>query len=221
MACSVPKQSHVHLPRASPAEESASRALLDRLTRISRVAHHPTCKYWSNHLIRVGPLSLCLGCTALAMGLVAGVATLVALRDSWPDQELLFLLGLGLYLPTLLQIRWQAYWFKLTARALLGFAVAILLAVALFMDSWESLEGLAMHGLLLAIFVVSARLTLKLRSRRLDVPCDRCPEGRLPFCSWRKEEIRAALATAETSQLPPAFRRFLEFTVDGLDRRGL
>lgn len=218
MAFAVPARSQVEVPGASAAQAVAAKRLLDRLMRIPGLAHHPTCRYWDNHLIRIGTASLCLGCTALGIGLVAGVMALVASRGHWPSQPLLFGSGVLLFLPTLVQVKWQAYAFKLVARSLLGFAVSLLLACALFMDSWTTFPGLGMHALLLGTFLAVGWWTLKLRSRHLDVPCDRCPEGRLPFCAWRREELREALARDDaTRELPPALRSFMQFALRELD----
>src|SRR5438445_4423630 len=79
------------------------------LFRVPRLAHHPTCRCFDNHLIRLGSIALCLGCTCMALGASVGLATLGWLSlENWAEVKLIgtwgFIgIGIGLYGPTLIQ----------------------------------------------------------------------------------------------------------------------
>ncbi|MFW9928829.1 MAG: hypothetical protein ACFFD1_05525 [Candidatus Thorarchaeota archaeon] len=68
------------------------------------LAHHPLCFQYKSHVLRVGPVSLCLGCSGFYSGFFLSLI-LVFLglfnRFSW---EVLVIVSFVLYLPTILRI---------------------------------------------------------------------------------------------------------------------
>src|SRR4051794_10177849 len=85
------------------ADSPAARWFIRQLFRVPRLAHHPTCKCFDNHLIRLGSIALCLGCTCMAMGAITGLAVLGWLCwQHWGSMEGIgawgfISIGVGLY----------------------------------------------------------------------------------------------------------------------------
>lgn len=151
----------------------------------------------------------------------AGVASGAALAFSGALAELspiqAFAFGCAAYLPTLVQVRYQRYWFKMLSRFSLGIGIVLALSAALFGGSWLSWTVLQ-NLLFLAIFIGLYLGTVQWRAKHLDVPCTQCPEGSFPFCSWRRAEIRAALLDHERAALtlPEPVVAFLRVLDDDL-----
>src|SRR5437899_7388442 len=91
------------------ADSPAARWFIRQLFCLPRLAHHPTCRCFDNHLIRLGSIALCLGCTCMALGAGTGLALLGWLCwQHWADVQVIgtwgFLgIGVGLYAPDLVQ----------------------------------------------------------------------------------------------------------------------
>lgn len=145
-----------------------SPAFLEFITQLGRVpllAHHPTCKYYHNHVIWLGKLPLCLGCSMMGCGMAAGTL----LIPHWQFVKnlpfyVLLCFGVLLYIPALLQIRIQLKAYKLFARFLLGFSVVCLVYAGLCLTPL-SLTGWVLKLGFLANFYLVWNLTLKMRSR--------------------------------------------------------
>jgi hypothetical protein len=205
-----PTGEHVMVPGATEAELRSTLLVLHRLTRLPRFAHHPACNYWNNHIIRIGKHPLCLGCTAMYTGLLTGVGFLTFGGMLAMDPSLRFSLSLFLYSPTVVQVHYQKYWFKALARFLLGIAVALALSASSHGYYWNSIYAV-LNIAFLATFIGLYIGTKRYRQRRLDVPCLRCPEGRFPFCGWRRELMAETLRAHESGRhrLPLSFAAFL------------
>jgi hypothetical protein len=144
------------------------------------------------------------------VGLAFGSATLLASGNSRPEPWQSFMLGVVAYSPTLLQVRYQRYAFKVVSRFCLGLGLALALSAGFFGYPWDSLLAGA-NVLFLSSVAALFVLTSRWRARHLDIPCLRCSEGHYPFCSWREPEITAALRTyeREPSSLPVSVASFL------------
>src|SRR5580698_3255757 len=85
-----------------------------RLNSPPRLAHHPICDCFDNHLIRVGGIAVCLGCFCLAIGLVSTTLLLTILYalssvpPIWNSWWVAWPLAIALYLPTIAQPFFQA-----------------------------------------------------------------------------------------------------------------
>jgi len=202
-------QVDIHLPSGSNDDEKALAGIFEDLTRLPSFAHHPACKYWHNHLIYVRGHPCCLGCLCMYSGMLMALVPFYLLLNGLAPPWLLFAIGFVAYTPTVFQIWYQRYSFKIASRFSLGFGIVFMLGAALFGYPWASawcLANIAMLGAFLALY----RATTQVRSRHLDVPCDRCPEGRFPMCSWRHEQIQGLVRRSETGEmpLPPAMADF-------------
>lgn len=157
---------------------------INRLGMVPVLAHHPACQYYDNHIIRLWNLPLCLGCSMMTCGIVAVILLLPHLRilTALPFSVLLFL-GVLLYIPAVLQIWIQVKAYKILARFSLGVSVVLLFYAGLWLTPW-SLEGWVLKVGFLAVFYTVWNLTLEIRSQSSTSPCQNCPEGRFPVCSY-------------------------------------
>jgi hypothetical protein len=161
--------------------------LVQELCRLSPLAHHPDCPCFDDHLIRVGRLALCLGCTSLSIGLCLGSAIIYLAVVFHPIATVRagcfghVLVGLACFVPTLVQPYWQKRWFKITARCALGVAIVFLWfgSIALLP---ETLFGMVLRGVFLSVFFAVATGTMAIRKRHMRQVWRGCKSGGFPFC---------------------------------------
>lgn len=163
-------------------------------------AHHPHCPRHQHHLLWFGTRPLCLGCTCMAAGFFVGACTTCAVLPT----EIAFLpwimLHVALVVPTVAQpwLQWKPY--KITARFMLGLASATWLLGSL-VPKGTGLPLLAETGASIALFLVLAKLMLRIRERATPSPCTHCPLGAYPTCSWNLPRL---LASADDADLKAA-----------------
>ena len=162
---------------------------LSELQKLPSLAHHPSCKYYYNHLIWFGKTPLCMGCTMMSLGIVIGLLLLPIFNLSILPFEYLLISGVLLYVPAVIQTKVQVRSYKLLARTLLGISVVFLTYAGLWLTPW-SLVGIILRIGFLGIFLAVWQITLRLREQFSRSPCDRCPEGRFPVCSYTNERIQ-------------------------------
>jgi hypothetical protein len=157
---------------------------LDRLGMVPLFAHHPACKYYHNHIIWIGKVPLCLGCSMMACGIASGIWLLphLGFMRVLPFSALLCL-GVLLYIPAVFQVWIQFKPYKILARFLLGISVVFLGYAGTWLTPW-SLGGWILKVGFLAVFYTVWNLTLAIRSQYSTSPCQHCPEGRFPVCSY-------------------------------------
>jgi hypothetical protein len=151
-------------------------------------AHHPAGACYDNHVLRIGRLILCLGCTSMVAGMLMGSTALssVAMYDErvgalpWPW---FMSIGTVLYLPTLIQPFLQRKPFKILSRTLLGCAVIVLFFGGLIMTPW-SFAGAVLRSAFAFTFVLVAWATLHFRRRFTQSPDASCRFGRFPVCAF-------------------------------------
>jgi hypothetical protein len=134
----------------------------------TRFAHHPTCHCYDHHLLRLGPVSLCLGCTCLSIGLIAGALGIRFCDSSYPElinvnPLILFAVTLSLLIPTFVQFRLQRKLFKIISRFLLGFSIVTNSFVGLILVP-PAPFALSYSLIYILSFLILATLTLKLRT---------------------------------------------------------
>lgn len=162
--------------------------LIRELCKLSSLAHHPDCKCFDNHLIRIGRLALCLGCTSLSIGLCLG-STIINLAAAFHPIAIVrvgclghVLAGLICFAPTLVQPHWQKKWFKIVARCMLGVAIVFLWFGPLVLLP-ETLNGVALRGVFVVVFFAVAAATLAIRKRKSQDLWKCCESGGFPFCN--------------------------------------
>jgi hypothetical protein len=201
-----------HLPGA---DSPAAKWFVAQLCHTPRFAHHPTCRCYDNHLIRVGATALCLGCTCLAMGATIAIAILGSLCwqywtelvaiGTWP----FVWLGVALYAPALVQPFVQRKSFKIVSRFLLGVAVPCLWFGAIVLlprDAW----GMVLRGVFLLVFWRTYHITQWFRARYTSSACERCSEGAYPFCRDNRDRMISLLDELQ-ARARPEDHQFVDF----------
>lgn len=173
------------------------RRFITRLYRHPPLAHHPPCRCYDDHLLRLGRLSLCLGCTCLAVGLLVAVLVLTwATQHAWDalaaHPRTLFLIGLALLVPTFAQPFVQVRPFKMVSRLLLGVAIPVLWFAPFALLPW-TLAGLVGRAGFVLLFAGLFLFASWLRKRYTPRPCATCPHGRYPFCADNRPRVERLL----------------------------
>lgn len=157
-------------------------------------AHHPDCLCYRSHLLRLGSLPLCLGCTCMVLGMVVAsvVLCLAAVFELEAFNRLTVaqctVSGVALYLPTLGQPFWQWRPFKIVSRFLLGGGVVLLFFGGIVLLP-ETVTGLAFRMLFVIVFCATLHLSLRLRQQCSASPARNCRHGGFPFCQSRDQMI--------------------------------
>ncbi len=199
------------------AETPAARRLVRELFRHPPWAHHPTCRCFDGHLLRIGRLALCLGCTCLAAGLITGG---VALLWAWRHEPWLlhpwavFGVGLLLFVPTLVQPFWQHKGFKAASRFALGLCLPCVLTAGLILPPLSALGWLARAGFV-AFFLATYRFASWLRRRYTPDPCATCPHGRYPFCADNLPRVRRLITSSGAGEFAEGLRRLIDESPEG------
>jgi hypothetical protein len=193
-----------------------------RLGKYPRLAHHPVCECFDNHLIRFGNLAFCLGCFCLASGIVATIAALITLHLASEIPEVLqttwgaWTIGALLYAPAMIQPFWQARLAKIIFRTALGVSIVSLWYGTIFTIPWD-LPGLTLKlGFLLA-FCWTFRLSLKFRERHTHNPLVDCERGCYPLCEGNRRHLERLLRDLRQrcGESDPEFVRFAEGFING------
>lgn len=162
-----------------------------RLFAYPPLAHHPTCRCYDGHLLRFGPVALCLGCTLLGVGVVLGLIAFPLLAPLGGLR--LFLLALALFLPTLVQPFVQVKAVKAASRLLLGASVPLMWFAAWLLPPWDA-AGVVVRLGFVALFAAVYRFSTWLRKRYTPRPCDTCPHGRYPLCEGNRSRVERLLS---------------------------
>jgi uncharacterized membrane protein len=162
---------------------------LSELQKLRPFAHHPSCNYYRNHLIWFGKVPLCMGCTMMSLGVVIGLLLISTFNLSVIPLEYLLIIGILLYIPAIIQTKIQVKSYKLLARTSLGISVIFLVYAGLWLPPL-SLLGIVLRFGFIGIFLAVGKLTLRLRAKLALSPCDNCPEGRFPVCSYTNSRMQ-------------------------------
>lgn len=186
----------------------AGRRFMDGLFALPRFAHHPDCACYDSHVLRIGGLVLCLGCTCMAAGAVAAAGLLAGARlcgggvaGGWAGTLTLGAAGLALYAPTPFQPFVQRKPFKIVARLLLGAAVVALGTAGLLLPPLDA-PGLVFRVAFVIMFRTVFRATLRQRARFTPDPCARCRPTAYPFCAANRQRVAGLLEELRRSSGP-------------------
>jgi uncharacterized membrane protein len=162
---------------------------LSELQKLQPFAHHPSCNYYRNHLIWFGKVPVCMGCAMMSLGAVIGLLLIPTFNLSAIPLEYLLIIGILLYIPAIIQTKIQVRSYKLLARTSLGISVIFLLYAGLWLPPWSFL-GMVLRFGFIGVFLAVWKLTLRLRAKLALSPCDNCPEGRFPVCSYTNSRMK-------------------------------
>lgn len=185
----------------------AARRFMAQVYSYPPLAHHPDCRCFDNHVLRIGALTLCLGCTCAFCGVATAVVGLVYVWSRhWEWMQGCgpagFLIGgVTLFAPTLAQPFVQVKPFKMAARFTLGVAV-----VALWFGGMVMLPltpaGFCLRLVFVGIFMGVYRATLWQRARYAKDPCRDCPGPRYPLCQDRRDRLQPLIVELEAVARP-------------------
>jgi len=185
----------------------AARWFMAQVYSQPRLAHHPDCRCFDNHVLRVGSLTLCLGCTCVVCGAVAAGAALWCLWAYHREWALgcgasgFLVGGILLFVPTLAQPFLQVKPFKMVARFMLGAAIVVLWFGAMAILPLTSV-GLGLRFVFVGIFAGVFRATQWQRARYAKDPCRDCPGPKYPFCQDRRNRLQPLINKLEAVAKP-------------------
>ncbi len=133
-------------------------------------------------------------------------------RYSFGFYQILFI-GFVLYLPTIIQIKFQWKPFKIFSRTCLGLGSGVFLLEALIFAPM-TIFGILVRVLSFGTFYAIAIITLDLRMKNINSPCIGCKEGSFPYCSFKIIEMEEILTG---SDLEPEPREFLTSVVNQIN----
>ena len=185
----------------------AARWFMAQVYSQPRLAHHPDCRCFDNHVLRVGSLALCLGCTCVVCGAVAAGAALWCLWAYHREWALgcgasgFLVGGILLFVPTLAQPFLQVKPFKMVARFMLGAAIVVLWFGAMAILPLTSV-GIGLRFVFVGVFAGVFRATQWQRARYAKDPCRDCPGPKYPFCQDRRNRLQPLINQLEAVAKP-------------------
>ncbi|MCK4798370.1 MAG: hypothetical protein KAT05_13400 [Spirochaetes bacterium] len=201
------------------AHSDLNKDFLANISKYKPLAHHPDCDLHSNHLIRIFRQPLCLGCFCVCLGIILGVLIFYFNSTRYFSGPQLYMIGVLVYLPTIVQFKVQNKLFKIVSRFMLGIAIVLLLGSIFFKYDWSNENFIWKFGAFLVFFVV-LKLTLNVRNRFLDNPCFKCSSGNYPFCTYKLPKIKqlAQVRNNNEQMLEKSdFSRFIEVVIKQLE----
>ena len=198
-----------------------------RLQSTPRFAHHPTCKCYENHLLRIAGHPICLGCLCVSMGVSLALlflCTTYAYSVQPPFLRSCFwteMMGVILFLPTLVQPFAQLKPYKIISRISLGIAIVLLWHGAIFLLPFNVI-GILLRTVFLLVFVFTFRLALAYRKRLTPEPSVCCSHERYPLCDGNKqftEKVYRELCSRSDPNDPflPIARSIIDSTDGSID----
>jgi len=193
----------------------AGRRFMDLLFAFPRFAHHPDCSCFDAHVLRIGQLVLCLGCTCLAAGALSATVILFLLflshgiPSGWHGTIAYAVMGICFYAPTLIQPFCQRKPFKIMSRFLLGAATAVLSVAGLVLPPLDAI-GFAARVAFVVIFRLVYMATLRQRAQWTPDPCSRCGNSVYPFCQDNRPRV-ISLVSELRQQAGPEDAAFVAF----------
>lgn len=170
-----------------PPSSLSSRWFISKFFAIPILAHHPTCKCFNHHLIRIGSNSFCLGCSSLAMGVIFFMSLLIStilfrpLEIKELNPWLVVSIGSSFTAFTFIQPFFQKKWFKILSRTFLGFGISMLWFGAIGLFPYDKM-GFILRGVFIPIFILMFKLSLIFRNLYTIKTICNCGLNAYPYC---------------------------------------
>lgn len=180
-----------------PPSSLISTWFISKFFAIPALAHHPTCKCFNHHLIRIGSHSFCLGCSSLAIGVIffmtLSISTMVFAPLQLKELNPWLVVSIGSIFTalTIIQPFFQKKWFKILSRTSLGFGISVLWFGAMGLLSCDEI-GLILRGVFILIFSIMFKLSLIFRNCYTIKTICKCGPNAYPYCpenQFRKERL--------------------------------
>ena len=204
-------------------ESSDAAWFFEQIQKEPRFAHHKTCECFDNHVFRFRHYVVCLGCSSLAIGVVVAVVGIVlCCQQKWligllSSLTWTLLVGLCLYIPTLIRPFFQVKVYKVVSRMCLGSAIVFLWYGAICLLSF-TLSGLILRIVFLLIFIGVYFATMKYRTRFTPDPSASCERGCYPFCEGNRCKLNRILSQLKERTDPDdSFVEFAEKLINSGD----
>lgn len=128
-------------------KEESKLTISERITNFSELylAHHPICDECRNHVFKIGPLFLCVGCTCVISGfLIFGIFLFSFLDFFYGFPLSVALITSYGVLMSLIQLftKPKNKWLKVLMRFSLGLGMGAFLALIVFLTNWFLKFGL-------------------------------------------------------------------------------
>ncbi|MHA1686522.1 MAG: hypothetical protein ACTSYD_08970 [Candidatus Heimdallarchaeaceae archaeon] len=164
-----------------------------------RLAHHPLCDKFANHVYTIKGVKICRGCTNFYSGMIIGLI-LIPLLTAFLHLNflVLFALNWGFFIPTVLAVILDPpRIFKDFSRFLLGIGMISALCTVIVgiiatikdQDYW----GAIIAFLTVIIYFVSKSYFSRIRNRRNAAICMACEQYLLPRCDGMKDSYDRAI----------------------------
>lgn len=170
-----------------------------------RLAHHPLCERFSDHVYHIKGYKVCKGCVNLYIGFIVGlilapISIFVLNINFW----IAFITTVILYIFTPLSVLINpSRILKDFCRFLLGIAI-ISMFVTIILTIVELVSGFNIWALTIMIitiliFIVSRMYFMRLRSKRNEKICRECDQFYLPRCEGMTQNGAIENKTTEPS----------------------
>lgn len=161
-----------------------------------RLAHHPLCERFSDHVYHIKGYKVCKGCANLCIGLVIGtiltpIAIFVLSIDFWIAliaTNILYIftpLSLLINPPRIL----KDFFRLLLGIAIISMLVTIILAIV-ELSSGFNVWVLVTMMITILVYLLSKRYFMRLRNRGNEKICRECDQFYLPLCEGMEQKAK-------------------------------
>lgn len=164
-----------------------------------RLAHHPLCDKFADHVYTIKGIKICRGCTNFYSGMIVGLI-LIPLLTVFLELSfwILFALNWALFVPTILAVILSPpRIFKDFSRLLLGVgmisAACTIVVGIIYTIETSNYWGLIIALLTIIIYFTSKSYLSKIRNRRNAAICMSCEQYLLPRCDGMKDSYDRAI----------------------------
>ncbi len=171
-----------------------------------RLAHHPLCKEFANHVYHIKGYKVCRGCFNFYLGLIVGIllapiSIFILNIDFW----IAFIATNMLYIFTPLSVllnppRIIKDFFRfLLGIAMISMIVTITLAIVELLSGFN-IWALVIMLITISIYIISRRYFMRLRSKGNEKICRECDQFYLPLCEGMEQKEESKKKTTEQSE---------------------